>query len=302
MSLAGRQLKITLHVVAPRRGGCVQATPFSVPPASPYYARLHQSRHQSWRLHAGGDDPDLAVFRFTLGIPGFDDALIPRVVGVAGAALLLLNHLLAEGSPSAAQGRAEALGAVLAAVAVATPALEQRLLEAQPGRGRAAAADAVAGGSNVFALRDSLTESTKRELAWASYALLRNANICGLAVVWDGDVVMCRGLVGAQVAGAGAGKALDVATQVWHGLSLGGCDAYSSNRAGIAQQGLGACALVPAGVQSLLLQPLAPLDGAIASDAPRGTLLLLSERERALSSKERSWAQALAAKLHGSLS
>ncbi len=38
------------------------------------------------------------MFRFTLGIPGFDDDLIPRVVGVVGAALLIGNHVLA-GSP-----------------------------------------------------------------------------------------------------------------------------------------------------------------------------------------------------------
>lgn len=52
---------------------------------------------------SGLDDLEVAVFRFTLGIPGFDDALIPRVVGVAGAALLVLNHLLSESTPTDAQ-------------------------------------------------------------------------------------------------------------------------------------------------------------------------------------------------------
>lgn len=47
----------------------------------------------------------MAVFRFTLGIPGFDDAQIPRVVGTVGAVLLAANHLLAAGAPSAAQVR-----------------------------------------------------------------------------------------------------------------------------------------------------------------------------------------------------
>lgn len=49
------------------------------------------------------DDLDVAVFRFTLGIPGFDDALIPRVVGILGAALLLVNHLLSDGAVTDAQ-------------------------------------------------------------------------------------------------------------------------------------------------------------------------------------------------------
>ena len=45
---------------------------------------------------AGGDEPelDVSVFRFTLGIPGFEDRLIPRAVGFAGAALLALNRAL----------------------------------------------------------------------------------------------------------------------------------------------------------------------------------------------------------------
>lgn len=34
------------------------------------------------------------MFRFTLGIPGFDDRLIPRFVGGAAAALLAVNHVL----------------------------------------------------------------------------------------------------------------------------------------------------------------------------------------------------------------
>lgn len=52
---------------------------------------------------AGFEETDIAVFRFTLGIPGFDDALIPRVVGVIGAALLVTNHLLDQSNATSAQ-------------------------------------------------------------------------------------------------------------------------------------------------------------------------------------------------------
>ena len=34
-----------------------------------------------------------------------------------------------------------------------------------------------------------------QELAWASYALLLNTNLCGLAVFWDGQAVLARGLL-----------------------------------------------------------------------------------------------------------
>jgi len=55
---------------------------------------------------AGGlgdnDEVDVAVFRFTLGIPGFDDSNIPRVVGLTTAGLAVLNHLVV-GNVSSAQ-------------------------------------------------------------------------------------------------------------------------------------------------------------------------------------------------------
>jgi hypothetical protein len=37
-------------------------------------------------------DVDIQVFRFTLGIPGFDDSNISRVVGFLGLAILVVNH------------------------------------------------------------------------------------------------------------------------------------------------------------------------------------------------------------------
>lgn len=51
----------------------------------------------------GDESVDVAIFRFTLGIPGFDDDLVPRVVGFLCAALLAGNHWLGGSDPSAAQ-------------------------------------------------------------------------------------------------------------------------------------------------------------------------------------------------------
>lgn len=47
----------------------------------------------------------MAVFRFTLGIPGFDDSNIPRVVGAAVAALVAINHAIGGADPAPAQVR-----------------------------------------------------------------------------------------------------------------------------------------------------------------------------------------------------
>ena len=58
-----------------------------------------------FQSYAGIEDAEIAVFRFTLGIPGFDDALIPRVVGSLGAALLIANHLSDPAQATDAQAR-----------------------------------------------------------------------------------------------------------------------------------------------------------------------------------------------------
>lgn len=60
------------------------------------------------------------------------------------------------------QARAEALGAVLAAVGLATPSIEQLLKERQPGRGRLAVSEAVEGARSVFALSSGLSERAKQ--------------------------------------------------------------------------------------------------------------------------------------------
>ena len=66
------------------------------------------------------------MFRFTLGIPGFDDQDIPRVIGLLGTSLLVVNHL-SGASPSEAQTRTELIGGVLAAACVVVPTLGRRL-------------------------------------------------------------------------------------------------------------------------------------------------------------------------------
>lgn len=56
--------------------------------------RILQPKAQRARIKVRAQDMDVQVFRFTLGIPGFDDAYIPRVVGVIGGAMLTVNHIM----------------------------------------------------------------------------------------------------------------------------------------------------------------------------------------------------------------
>jgi hypothetical protein len=265
------------------------------------FVHLKLARSPAGRLSATGDDDiEVAVFRFTLGIPGFDDALIPRVVGVLCATLLVLNHFLAPQPVSAAQVRVEALGACLAGVAVAAPSVQQRLEELAPGRGRRAAASNVSGGSNVFAVAGYLPETARQELAWASYALLKNANTCGVFATWQGKIVMCRGILGSNIAGGSANATLDAATAAWQRTS----HSFQSlqDRNAINEAGLRDNAVIPEGAECVCIVPLAPLEAQETGGSDAGALILVSERERALSYKECRWAQGVASKLHQSLS
>lgn len=184
-------------------------------PAIMLYVNWH-GVSKALRSHTGGDELDFAVFRFTLGIPGFNDDNIPRVIGFLGEALLVVNHVVAGASvtpaqvgarctaesfvPSAlcvvllfvrtrpehllscsffqraaavlcetidatssmmAQGRTEALGAFIAALAIATPSVQARLEEMQPGRTQSGGV----GSAGAFMLAADLTEDQRKVCA-----------------------------------------------------------------------------------------------------------------------------------------
>ena len=110
---------------------------------------------------SAGEDVDVAVFRFTLGIPGFDDKYVPRVIGAVGLLLLAVNHALGATPPPSAQTASEVVGGALATLCVVVPLVEDRLSELQPGKGRAAG-EAVQGAINTFALAPTLSEQQKK--------------------------------------------------------------------------------------------------------------------------------------------
>ena len=68
------------------------------------------------------------MFRFTLGIPGFDDEDVPRVVGALGAAGLFANKIVAgTDGASEALGRSETVGAALCLACAIAPELGRAL-------------------------------------------------------------------------------------------------------------------------------------------------------------------------------
>lgn len=284
--------------------------------------QYYSQRQRNIKTAARDDgDFEVAVFRFTLGIPGFDDALIPRVVGMLGAGLLLANHVVSPQPVSDPQTRIEILGAILAAVGIAAPTLQQRLDELRPGKGRRAAAESVPGGTNIFALNtENLSEGVQQNLAWSSYAILKNSNTCGMFVVDKGQVLMCRGILGSNIAGGQPPEILQRATDAWANVvqSRGGSQGSQQqqplvleNRGALSRiPGLDTCKIIPSGANSVAIIPIQPFSyGEEEENNNRKTgflnldsvVVLVSERERAVSAKEVRWAEGVAAKLYSTL-
>jgi hypothetical protein len=242
------------------------------------------------------DDDEFAVFRFTLGIPGFDDQDIPRVVGLLGASLLVANHL-SGANPSEAQARTELIGGVLAAACVVVPALGRRLDET--GAVEGGTLD-VAGGEQVFALAPSLAADADAaaDAAWSTYALLTQTNAQGAFLWVDGSGVTCaRGSVRLPTTGMappGAAEstlaALTASAKDAKGLRDEIEPVYLRDRSAIDRAGANTWGFLPPGVESVLVQPARLVNG-------KQRLILMSSRPRAFNAKQRAWAAAIANKL-----
>lgn len=59
--------------------------------------------HQAVLTAAGEDEEQFTVLRLTLGIPGFDEAQLPRVVAALCMTLILVNHTASSGEITAGQ-------------------------------------------------------------------------------------------------------------------------------------------------------------------------------------------------------
>lgn len=273
-------------------------------PVSAKALRLKCAHRRQHTCAAAGQDSDaeFAVFRFTLGIPGFDDDQIPRVIGLFGAALLVINHLAAGAYTTPAQGRTEALGAVVSAVCIATPSMQARLKQMQPGRVKGGGS-----GGGAFMLAPDLPDAQRQELAWASFALLRNTNVSGLLIWRDGAVLSARGTLGSAGSAANprqalaslckaVDSALAASAELQQAALAGATPLYLPDQAAMQRAGADSWGFTPASVQSMLAISLA-VDQSSAGDSSHSMLLMFSEQPRGLSQRQRSWAAALASKL-----
>lgn len=114
--------------------------------------------------------------------------LLPFFVGGLGGLLLLVNRLLTA-QITDSQARSDALGVIEGAVLILVGLLWQQIQGRTPDT-----VDLV--GETGLELDESLSESAKTELAWASHLLLTNTVTRSLLVYYDGKTILRRGVLG----------------------------------------------------------------------------------------------------------
>ncbi|MCO5588041.1 hypothetical protein L7F22_041995 [Adiantum nelumboides] len=180
------------HVCSSLACGRRQAS--SLPRQTPILHSPSPAGSTFFSLRASQQDPpssssvDVSVFRFTLGIPGFNDSDLPRVLGIVFGAILVLNHFLTTDYVSAAQWRSELIGFCSSILSVSLPSIGRSL----NGRRPIDAATSLPKGRQFFALSENLLLEEKEELAWGSYTLLKNTRTTSL-VIWNEEVLCARG-------------------------------------------------------------------------------------------------------------
>lgn len=115
---------------------------------------------------------------------------LPLAVGGIGAVVLLINRLLTPELTNS-QARADVVGVILSAVMILTGLIWQQVQPRSP--------DAVELiGEEGFILAPDLPEAVKTELAWGSRLLLTNTVTRSLVVVYQGRVLLRRGILAAK--------------------------------------------------------------------------------------------------------
>ncbi|XP_024525293.1 protein COFACTOR ASSEMBLY OF COMPLEX C SUBUNIT B CCB2, chloroplastic isoform X1 [Selaginella moellendorffii] len=240
-----------------------------------------QRKNARLKLRASRD-VDVSVLRFTLGIPGFDDSKLPRILGFTFGGLIVVNHIFSQLVPPA-QLRSEGVGLFLSVVAVLLPSLRKLELDGQSSRAGSLPSDL----SQVFVMAEWLTDAQKQELAWVSYALIRNTKTIAVIAFHGDEIVLARGCWNLPRVDNGDPE---TPLKILQALLRSFLQELKSKRTIYVPSGAGDSGLsfIPKGLNSLLAQSFPSRDGG---------LLLVSDVPRAYNVKDRTWIQCLAEKI-----
>ena len=153
----------------------------------------------------------------------------------------------------------------------------------------------------MFAIAPGLSDAERADLAWGTYALLTQTNAQG-ALLWrrDGGVACARGSVRLPTTGVsppGSPESVVAALTTTTGRSGAitaqpGADGatYMADRAAVDRARANEWEFLPQGAESVLVQT-------VGMGGKETRLVLLSDRPRAFSKKQRAWIAAVARKL-----
>lgn len=199
--------------------------------------------------------------------------LMPLAVGSLGGLLLLINRL-STSTLTPSQSRSDVVGVILSGFLVCVWLIWQQIQPRSP--------DAVTlAGEEGFWLADSLSEPVKTELAWASHLLLTNTVTKSVAVYYDGQVLLRRGIFG-PADSITPGPILERAMQTQKPVYLVNLPLYP---------GRVEFPYLPENTQGLICQPL----------GDRGALILGANIPRSYTKQDENWIAGIADKLAYSL-
>jgi hypothetical protein len=199
--------------------------------------------------------------------------LLPLVAGSLGGTLLLVNRLT---TPllTESQARSDVMGVILSALLILTGLLWQRVQPVPP--------EAVTlVGEEGFELEDTLPESVRTELAWASHLLLTNTVTRSLVLYYQGQVLMRRGVLGPQ-AQVTPGPIVNRVLEKGKAVYLVNLNIYP---------GRVEFDYLPENTQGVICQPL----------GQGGVLILAANAPRSYTKQDEAWVAGLAEKLGYSL-
>jgi hypothetical protein len=167
------------------------------------------------------------------------------------------------------------------------PSLDKALKKVDERVGRRAASDAVAGGVFGFVFDASMPDLVAKELAWASFALLKNTNACAVAFGCKQHLLLSRGFLGEGCVPAGkTGKptfdevADSVARDLGSDLKCLEAEKSFRSREELLASGLTSLRLIPRGVQTAFVSSFY---------GDRVWMLVMSDFEAGFGPKEVQW-------------
>lgn len=268
-------------------------------------------------------EPELAVLRFSIGLPELEENLrLPRAIGAAAAVLILANlatpslqALVAGKSLSVLNSRISAssvpssvIGLMLALACMAMPQLDDVLTAGQQTSGGARGNAASGSKPLPLAVNDSLLDvsetendaernARRAELAWASYTLLRNTPACAILLCADNAICLYRGEMGDGRHADDRQEFLRGATRVLFDKNTDGVQTHARIRVQDVRTRDRDEGFFPADLGDVI--PLVCTETSTTTTSSEGDIrvLLFLPEGASLSARDLSWSEAVAEKM-----